>query len=333
MPVRRPIRLPKQWPNHIKSGILHAISLASVVLTHARGRATGRRRLQAKLEQANTEIALLREELSIKDGRWHRSRSRRRPHYTAVQRMRLLQLRAARGWGLEKTARVFLVDLHTLQIWMRRLDEHGERALIRPSEPVNRYPDFVRNLVRQLKRLFPAMGYERMALVLARVGLVLGATTIRRMVREKSGPPEDDAEATARRRRRVVAKYPGHTWHVDLTTVPTRAGFLGPMVPVLAAATLALLLVGWRGRSVRFPAPSSAFRCTPSSRHRTRSKLCLIKPGVRAERHRGTWSPTKASSSGAGASSAGANVGKSDPGTDVSANPRVSPSSSASSGR
>ncbi len=65
MPVCPPIRLPKQWPEHIKSGILHAISLASVVLSYARGRATGRRRIQAELEQANTEIALLREELYI----------------------------------------------------------------------------------------------------------------------------------------------------------------------------------------------------------------------------------------------------------------------------
>ncbi len=171
MPVCRPIRLPKQWPEHIKSGILHAISLASVALTVARSRATGRRRLQAELEQANTEIALLREELYIKDGRWKRSRSRRRPHYTPSQRMRILQLRAARGWTLEKTARVFLFDLQTLLIWMRRLDEQGERALIQTADPVNRYPDFVRNLVRQLKCLFPAMGTERMAQVLARAGL------------------------------------------------------------------------------------------------------------------------------------------------------------------
>ncbi len=230
MPVCRPIRLPKQWPEHIKSGILHAISLASVVLSYARGRATGRRRLQAELEQANTEIALLREELYIKDGRWKRSRSRRRPHYTPSQRMRILQLRAARGWTLEKTARVFLFDLQTLLIWMRRLDEQGERDLIQTAEPVNRYPDFVRNLVRQLRSLFPTMGSERMAQVLARAGLQLGATTIRRMVREKGSPPEDDAEVTSRRRR-VVARYPGHTWHVDLTTVPTRAGFWVPWFP------------------------------------------------------------------------------------------------------
>ena len=168
MAARRPIRLPAQWPAHVKSGVLHAISLASVVLSYARGRAEGRHRLRFQLEQATTEISLLREELTIKDTRWERSRSRRRPHYTPTQRMRILQLRAARGWTLEKTARVFLVDLQTLLIWMRRLDEQGERALIQTVDPVNRYPDFVRNLVRQLKCLFPAMGTERMAQVLVR---------------------------------------------------------------------------------------------------------------------------------------------------------------------
>ena len=88
MASRPLIRLPRQWPEHIKSGVLHAISLASVVLSYARGRADGRGRLRVQLEQATTEIALLREELSIKDGRWERSRSRRRPHYIPTQRMR-----------------------------------------------------------------------------------------------------------------------------------------------------------------------------------------------------------------------------------------------------
>ena len=42
MTDRCPIRLPKQWPEHVKTGILHAISLASVALTIARGRAISR---------------------------------------------------------------------------------------------------------------------------------------------------------------------------------------------------------------------------------------------------------------------------------------------------
>ncbi len=222
---------PRQWPNLVKSGLLCAISLAGIALTHARSRAASRHRLQTELEQARNEIALLREELGIKDGRWDRSRTRRRPHYTPIQRMRILQLRVARGWSLEQTARVFLVDLHTLQLWMRRLDEAGEWALIQTTAPVNRYPDFVRHLVRQLKQLFPKMGSERVANVLARAGLRLSTTTVRRMIRERSHTPEPEDAPVSRRRRRVVARYPGHTWHVDLTTVPVRAGFWVPWSP------------------------------------------------------------------------------------------------------
>jgi hypothetical protein len=84
MALRQPIHLPRRWPKHVKSSILNAVSLAGVVLSYAQGRAAGRRRLRAQLEQANTEIALLREELNIKDGRWERSRTRRRPHVRRV---------------------------------------------------------------------------------------------------------------------------------------------------------------------------------------------------------------------------------------------------------
>ena len=34
---------------------------------------------------------------------------------------------------------------------LRRVDEAGERALVRTAEPVNKFPNFVAYLVRQLK--------------------------------------------------------------------------------------------------------------------------------------------------------------------------------------
>jgi len=38
--------------------------------------------VRAKLDRAETDIALLREELAIKDSRWRRTHTRRRPHFT-----------------------------------------------------------------------------------------------------------------------------------------------------------------------------------------------------------------------------------------------------------
>jgi hypothetical protein len=67
--------LPKGWTNHVKSALLHAISLAIMALTVARSRAASSRnaprRLQAELDQAHTEIALLKEELDISQGSSH----------------------------------------------------------------------------------------------------------------------------------------------------------------------------------------------------------------------------------------------------------------------
>jgi putative transposase len=222
--------LPRGWPNHIKSSLLHAISLAAMALTVARSRCT-RNYLQAELDRANNEIALLKEELAIKDARWSRVSSRRRPHFTPTQRMRILQLKAARGWSCEQAARAFMIDEQTMRSWLKRVDEEGEGALIRVSEPVNKFPDFVRYLVKQLKVLLPTMGKARIAQVLARAGLRLGVTTVGRILKETEPMPEGAATFDVIETRVVTARHPGEVWHVDLTTVPTGSGFWVPWIP------------------------------------------------------------------------------------------------------
>jgi transposase-like protein len=186
------IPLPRGWSKHVKSGFLHAVSLASMALTIARSR-HARSRLESELERADSETALLKEELEIKDARWSRLPSRRRPHFTPTQRMRILQLKAARGWSCEQAARAFLIDEQTMRSWLRRVDEEGGGALIRISEPVNKFPEFVRYLVKQLKVLLPTMGKTRIAQVLARAGLHLGVTTVGRILKEPEPMPEDAA--------------------------------------------------------------------------------------------------------------------------------------------
>jgi transposase-like protein len=224
------VPLPRGWKKHIKSSVLHAISLATAALTIARSRGATRS-LHAELERTTNEIALLKEELEIKDSRWNRLVSRRRPRYTPIQRMRILQLKAARGWSYEQAAQIFVVNEQTLRSWLRRVDEEGESALVQLTEPVNRFPDFVRYLVRQLKTLCPSMGKVRVAQVLARAGLHLGATTVGRILRETEPVPEDVACAVIIETQRVSAKHPGDLWHIDLTAVPTGAGFWVPWLP------------------------------------------------------------------------------------------------------
>ena len=222
--------LPSGWTRRVRSSVLHAISLATAILTAARARASSQD-LRTELERAQHEVALLREERDLKDSRWIRLSPRRRPHYTPVQRMRILQLKAARNWSCEQAAEAVMIDEQTLKSWMRRVDEEGDHALVQLTEPANRFPDYVRYLVRQLKALCPSMGKVRIAQTLARAGLHLSATTVGRVLRETSPAPDDVEMPVTISSRRVTARKPGDLWHIDLTAVPLGGGFWVPWLP------------------------------------------------------------------------------------------------------
>ena len=54
------------------------------------------------------EFALFGEEIRIKDAHMAPIPAQRRPYYPPVERMAVLELRAARGWSLQQTAEMFL---------------------------------------------------------------------------------------------------------------------------------------------------------------------------------------------------------------------------------
>jgi transcriptional regulator with XRE-family HTH domain len=205
-----PLPLPRGWPRRVRSVVVQAISLATASLTSARGWAADSWNPEVRTKEENVglrgEIARLREELRIKDARMARIPAQRRPHDPPAERLAILELRAARGWSLAQTAERLLVTPLTVSHWMRRLDEEGPAALVRIPEPVNRFPEFVGYLVRRLKTLCPAMGKVRIARVLARGGLHLGPTTVRRMLR---GPrPPAPYRVSEPRPQRITARRP-----------------------------------------------------------------------------------------------------------------------------
>ncbi len=226
--------LPRGWRKVTRAGVLHAISVAAMAMTSAWSKASrfSRQRASAEVDRLRTEVALLTEELELKDARWTRVPARRRPYYGPVQRMRILELRAVRGWSAKEVADRFLVTEETIASWMRRLDEEGETGLVQLEEPVNKFPDFVAYLVRRLKLSCPALGKAKIAQMLARAGLHLGATTVGRMLKRDLSKDDVAAEEPVPVICKVVkAKLPNHIWHVDLTTVPTSAGFWVPWMP------------------------------------------------------------------------------------------------------
>ena len=86
--------LPRGWRKITRAGVLHAISVAAMAMTSAWSKAamsrSSRQRLSAEVDRLRTELALLTEEMELKDSRWARVPARRRPYYGPVQRMQIL---------------------------------------------------------------------------------------------------------------------------------------------------------------------------------------------------------------------------------------------------
>jgi hypothetical protein len=104
-------------------------------------------------------------------------------------------------------------------------------------------------LVQDLGGLLPTMGRRRIADLLARAGLHLSASTVKRLRDAPPKAPEPtpsdaaspdesasaDAEAHAdtpsKKPQPVTARAPHHTWHVDITVVPISSGLWAPWFP------------------------------------------------------------------------------------------------------
>ena len=129
-----------------------------------------RTRFRAEIDRLNHELALLREEIRIKNARMTRVPPHRRPHYTPLERMAILELRAARGWSALQTAERLLITPTTVASWMARIDEEGPNALLQIRVPVNKFPDLVCYIVRRLKVLCPRLGKVKIAEKLNRRG-------------------------------------------------------------------------------------------------------------------------------------------------------------------
>jgi hypothetical protein len=95
------VPLPRGWSQQVKSTVLHVIVLAQYAMSYTRGWAIDspirRLRLKAENDRLRQEVALLAEEIRIKDARMKRVEPQKRPHYVPTERMAILELRCASG--------------------------------------------------------------------------------------------------------------------------------------------------------------------------------------------------------------------------------------------
>ena len=238
----RVVPLPPHWPKRVRSAVIHAISLVHVSLTATYGWAadncSARVRRRLEMERLRKKVALLEEEIRIKDARMLRIPAPRRPHYPPAERLAILKLQAACGWSLTQAGTRLLIATATVASWARRLDEQGQRAVVQLPEPVNKLPEFARYIVRQMQVFCPTLGKLKIAQVLCRAGLQLSSTTVRRILNEKPRrPPRTPAAKGPVKRgirgtvQPITARHPDHVWLADFTTVPTSVGLCASWLP------------------------------------------------------------------------------------------------------
>ncbi|PHR97401.1 MAG: hypothetical protein COA78_27775 [Blastopirellula sp.] len=222
------IPLPKNWSQSVRYSLLNVIGLVRISMLAGREYLLRKGLTStANIHRLETEVALLREELRILGARVKCIHSQRRPQYPPIERMAILELRAMRGWTQAETARHFFISDDTIRSWLRRVDDD---SLLQTTSPVNRFPEFVRYTVQQIKLFLPTLGKVKIAEILARAGVHLGKTTVERILLEspvKEPEPNLKDNATCQ----IVSKYANHTWHADLTAVPISGGFWTNWIP------------------------------------------------------------------------------------------------------
>jgi hypothetical protein len=119
--------LPTNWPQYVRSAVLDVAAMAHTAVCHTRAWTADSRlrrvQLAARLEQSDQELMRVLEELQIKDARMARLPAHRRPFYSPTERLRILQIKAVRGWTLAQTAQAFGVEPATIASWSARCDE------------------------------------------------------------------------------------------------------------------------------------------------------------------------------------------------------------------
>ena len=223
------IPLPPNWNDLSKRGLLAAFTLAHYTLTAVRAwghscELPGVRR-ETHIERLETDLARVKEENRILRARFCKIPPMQRPHYSAADRFAILSLKEASGWSLATTAKQFLLSPQTIAKWTKLFDDD---RLVAPPGPVNRFPDYVAALVQLLKQRFPLLGYRAIADWLARAGLHVSATSVRRLLQRPQRRPRPEQRPREQRNSgdgpAVTASRPGQLWHADITTIPTSFG-------------------------------------------------------------------------------------------------------------
>ncbi len=166
--------------------------------------------LRDRVEQLELEASILRK---------HIGKHARSPRYTVSERLHVVWYMEYFQVPRRKVTQILGIARSTLYRWLHQIDH----AFPAPSLAPNRTPADIAALVWEIARSNMAWGRVRIANQLGLLGVFLGASTVRNILRRPKPPlaPAKSADEPYKEEtgRSIVASYPNHVWSVDRTLV------------------------------------------------------------------------------------------------------------------
>lgn len=177
-------------------------------------------RLEARVTVLEDAVAFRDARLEVLAKRLGEERPRR--PYPLMERLRILWLIEHYQIPKRRVKDTFGVARSTVHRWLKGFQEGRAEGRRQVTEPVNKTPREIAELIWDIFRRNPMWGRHRMAMTLWALGVFISATAVRdillRPKPEASSPVPAQAERSARPRE-IVARYPNHVWSVHRTRV------------------------------------------------------------------------------------------------------------------
>jgi len=177
-------------------------------------------RLEARVMALEDAVAFRDARLEVMEKRLGEERPRR--PYPLMERLRILWLMDYYQVPKRRVKETFGVARSTVHRWLKGFQEGKVGGRRHSTEPANKTPREIAELIWDIFSRNPMWGRHRTAMTMWALGVFISATTVRDiLLRPKpktSGQAPAQAEKPAKPRE-IIARYPNHVWSVDRTRV------------------------------------------------------------------------------------------------------------------
>ncbi len=180
-----------------------------------------------RVEQLEARVVMLEDAVAFRDARLEVLEKRlgeerpRRP-YPLMERLRILWLIEHYQIPKRRVKETFGVARSTVHRWLKGFQEGKVGGPRRATEPANKTPREIAELIWEIFSRNPMWDRHRTAMTMWALGVFISATTVRdillRSRPKASTPAPARAEKTAKPRE-IIARHPNHVWSVDRTRV------------------------------------------------------------------------------------------------------------------